>query len=95
MKIVVCLTQVPDMESKFKIIDDSKVDESQIAFKINDFDNYAVEAALQLREKAGGEVIIVTAGGATVAEYAVGERPYLSEAVEATFDPARPLTVGE
>ena len=62
MKIVVCLKQVPDMESKFKIIDDSKVDESQIAFKINDFDNYAVEAALQLKEKAGGEVIIVSAG---------------------------------
>jgi len=62
MKIVVCLKQVPDMESKFKIIDDSKVDESQIAFKINDFDNYAVEAALQLKEKNGGEVIIVTAG---------------------------------
>jgi len=62
MKIVVCLKQVPDMESKFKIIDDSKVDESQIAFKINDFDNYAVEAALQLKEKVGGEVIIVSAG---------------------------------
>jgi len=62
MKIVVCLKQVPDMESKFKIIDDSKIDESQIAFKINDFDNYAVEAALQLKEKAGGEVIIVSAG---------------------------------
>ena len=27
MKIVVCLKQVPDMESKFKIIDDSKIDE--------------------------------------------------------------------
>lgn len=62
MKIVVCLKQVPDMESKFKIVDDKKVDESQIAFKINDFDNYAVEAALQLKEKNGGEVIIVTAG---------------------------------
>jgi len=62
MKIVVCLKQVPDMESKFKIIDDKKVDEAQIAFKINDFDNYAVEAALQLKEKLGGEVIIVTAG---------------------------------
>lgn len=62
MKIVVCLKQVPDMESKFKIVDDSKVDESQIAFKINDFDNYAVEAALQLKEKLGGEVIIVSAG---------------------------------
>ncbi|MCP4137237.1 MAG: electron transfer flavoprotein subunit beta/FixA family protein [bacterium] len=62
MKIVVCLKQVPDMESKFKIVDDNKVDESQIAFKINDFDNYAVEAALQLKEKNGGEVIIVSAG---------------------------------
>ena len=62
MKIVVCLKQVPDMESKFKIVDDKKVDEAQIAFKINDFDNYAVEAALQLKEKHGGEVVIVSAG---------------------------------
>ncbi len=62
MKIVVCLKQVPDMESKFKIVDDTRVDDSQIAFKINDFDNYAVEAALQLKEKLGGEVVIVTAG---------------------------------
>ncbi len=68
MKIVVCLKQVPDMESKFKIVDDKKVDESQIAFKINDFDNYAVEAALQLKEKAGGEVIIVSAGPARAAK---------------------------
>lgn len=64
MKIVVCLKQVPDMESKFKIIDEKKIDESQIAFKINDFDNYAVEAALQLKEKLGGEVVIVSAGPA-------------------------------
>lgn len=62
MKIVVCLKQVPDMESKFKIVDDKKVDEAQIAFKINDFDNYAVEAALQLKEKHGGEVVIVSVG---------------------------------
>lgn len=64
MKIVVCLKQVPDMESKFKIVDNTKIDESQIAFKINDFDNYAVEAALQLKQKNGGEVVIVTAGPA-------------------------------
>ncbi len=62
MKIVVCVKEVPDMESKFKIIDNQKVDESQIAFKMNDFDQYAVEAALQLKEKFGGEVIIVSAG---------------------------------
>lgn len=62
MKIAVCLKQVPDMESKFKIIDEKIVDESQMAFKINDFDNYAVEAALKLKERFGGEVVIVTAG---------------------------------
>ncbi len=62
MKIAVCLKQVPDMESKFKIIDEKSVDESQMAFKINDFDNYAVEAALQLKERFGGEVVIVTSG---------------------------------
>jgi electron transfer flavoprotein beta subunit len=62
MKIAVLVKQVPDMESKFKIIGDSKIDESQIAFKMNDFDEYAVEAALQLKEKFGGEVIIISAG---------------------------------
>lgn len=62
MKIVVCVKEVPDMESKFKIIDNAKIDESQVAFKMNDFDEYAVEAALQMKEKFGGEVIIVSAG---------------------------------
>lgn len=62
MKIVVCVKEVPDMESKFKIVDNKNVDESQIAFKMNDFDQYAVEAALQLKEKFGGEVVIVSAG---------------------------------
>jgi electron transfer flavoprotein beta subunit len=62
MKIVVCVKQVPDMESKFVVTGDNKVDESQIAFKMNDFDEYAVEAALQLKEKLGGEVIIVSSG---------------------------------
>ncbi|HNR87473.1 MAG TPA: electron transfer flavoprotein subunit beta/FixA family protein [Spirochaetota bacterium] len=68
MKIVVCVKEVPDMESKFKIIGDSKIDESQIAFKMNDFDQYAVEAALQLKEKFGGEVMIVSAGPERVAK---------------------------
>ena len=62
MKIVVCVKQVPDMESKFTVVNNSKVDESQIAFKMNDFDEFAVEAALQIKEKLGGEVIIVSVG---------------------------------
>ncbi|MDY6935050.1 MAG: electron transfer flavoprotein subunit beta/FixA family protein [Spirochaetota bacterium] len=62
MKIVVCIKEVPDMESKFTIVDESRVDESQIAFKMNDFDEYAVEEALQIKERLDGEVIIVSAG---------------------------------
>ncbi len=61
MKIAVCVKQVPDMESKF-VVNNSKVDESQIAFKMNDFDEFAVEAALQIKEKLGGEVIIISVG---------------------------------
>lgn len=61
MKIVVCIKQVPDMESKFEVVN-NKVNESQIAFKMNDFDEFAVEAALQIREKFTGEVIIVSVG---------------------------------
>lgn len=62
MKIAVLVKEVPDMESKFKIVGDAKIDESQIAFKMNDFDEYAVEAALQLKEKFGGEVMIISSG---------------------------------
>jgi len=62
MKIAVCVKQVPDMESKFTVVNNSKVDESQIAFKMNDFDEFAVEAALQIKEKLSGEVIIVSVG---------------------------------
>ena len=62
MKIAVCVKQVPDMESKFTVVDNIRVDESQIAFKMNDFDEFAVEAALQIKEKLGGEVIVVSVG---------------------------------
>ncbi len=62
MKIVVCVKEVPDMESKFVVLDEAKIDESQVAFKMNDFDEFAVEEALQLKEKLGGEVIIVSVG---------------------------------
>ena len=50
MKIVVCVKEVPDMESKFIVVNEARIDESQVAFKMNDFDEFAVEAALQLKE---------------------------------------------
>jgi electron transfer flavoprotein beta subunit len=63
MKIGVLLKQVPDTETKIKLkSDNSGLEEADIKWVINPYDEYAVEEALKLKEKAGGEVVIVTAG---------------------------------
>ncbi|MBI4126649.1 MAG: electron transfer flavoprotein subunit beta/FixA family protein [Deltaproteobacteria bacterium] len=68
MKIGVLLKQVPDTATKVKIVNDA-IDESEVKWVINPYDEYAVEAALRLKEKAGGgEVVIVTAGPARAVE---------------------------
>lgn len=70
MKIGVLLKQTPDTETKIKIKPDaSGIDESDIKWIINPYDEYAVEEALRLKELAGGgEVVIVTAGVAKAVE---------------------------
>lgn len=64
MKIAVCIKRVPDMDVRFRIgADSASVDETGLKYDINDFDAWAVEAALQLREKAGaGEVTVISLG---------------------------------
>ncbi len=63
MKIVVCTKYVPDTAIKVKVAADGKsVDLADVAFVVNPYDEFAVEEALQLREKQGGEVIVVSAG---------------------------------
>lgn len=64
MKIGVLLKQTPDTETKIKIKPDgSGIDESDIKWVISTYDEYAVEEALRLKEKAGeGEVVLITAG---------------------------------
>src|SRR5690606_32362860 len=58
------------MESRFRIAGDGKsIDETGLKFDINDFDAWAVEAGLQLKEKAGqGEVVIISLGPDNVQE---------------------------
>ncbi len=52
MKILVCVKQVPDMESKFKINSaGSWYDDSDLAWRMNEYDEYAVEQAIQLKEQ--------------------------------------------
>ena len=70
MKIAVCVKRVPDMDVRFKIAaDGTSLDETGIKFDLNDFDSWAVEAALQLKEKAGsGEVVVLSLGPNQVQE---------------------------
>jgi electron transfer flavoprotein beta subunit len=52
MKIFVCLKQVPDTETKIKILpDQSGIDPAGIKWVMNPYDEYAVEEALKFREK--------------------------------------------
>jgi len=63
MKILVALKQVPARDSMLKIGADARwLDESDLNFEINEPDAYALEAALQLKEQQGGEVVVLCAG---------------------------------
>lgn len=63
MKLFVCVNQVPDTETKVKVGQDGKtIDRSEINLILNPYDEFAVEAALQLKDKNGGEVTYVSAG---------------------------------
>ena len=70
MKIAVCIKRVPVMDVKFKIAGDGKsIDETGLKFDVNDFDLWAIEAALQLKEKTGdGEVAVFSIGPDAVQE---------------------------
>jgi electron transfer flavoprotein beta subunit len=63
MKIVACVKYVPDTAIKAKITADGKnVDVSDVAFVVNPYDEFAVEEGLQIKEKKGGELIVISAG---------------------------------
>ena len=70
MKIAVCVKRVPDMDVRFKVAaDNTSLDEAGLKFDLNDFDAWAVEAALQLRDKnAGSEVTAISLGPDSVQE---------------------------
>lgn len=64
MKIIACINHVPDTEAKVKVGNDGKtIDKANINFILNPYDEYGIEAALQLKEKNGGETIALSLGG--------------------------------
>jgi electron transfer flavoprotein beta subunit len=60
---VVCISHVPDTESRIKITGDGKkVDEAGLKFIVSPYDEFALEEAIRLKEKSGGDVTVVTFG---------------------------------
>jgi electron transfer flavoprotein beta subunit len=63
MKIIVAIKQVPERDAQVRIDPAGKwIEEAEVQFALNESDAYALEEALQLKEKHGGEVIVITAG---------------------------------
>lgn len=68
MKILVCIKQVPDMESKFAI-DGNWYDTSDLAWRMNEYDEYGVEQAVQVKEQVGdGDLTVLCIGPDRVKE---------------------------
>jgi len=60
---VVCISHVPDTESRIKVAADGrKVDETGLKFIVSPYDEFALEEAIRLKEKSGGDVTVVTYG---------------------------------
>ena len=62
MKAIVCVKQVPDTQGKVAVKADGTMDRSAMATITNPDDLNAVEAALQLKDETGCEVVVVTMG---------------------------------
>ncbi len=61
MNIIVCIKQVPAKDAPLSIAG-NWIRESDIGFEMNEPDSYALEEALRLKEKHGGEVVVLSMG---------------------------------
>ena len=64
MEILVCVKRVPDTaENEIEVNrDGSDIERDDLVYSVNEWDNYAVEEAIQIRDKIGGSVTVVTVG---------------------------------
>jgi len=64
MKVLVTAKRVTDPDMKIKVKEDGTgIELSSMSFKVNPFDEIAIEEALRIKEDKGGEVIVVGIGG--------------------------------
>ncbi|GHA61575.1 electron transfer flavoprotein subunit beta/FixA family protein [Pontibacter akesuensis] len=65
MKILVCISNVPDTTSKINFTADNKeFDKNGVQFVINPWDEYALTRAIELKEAKGGTVTVLNVGEA-------------------------------
>ena len=63
MKIIVCVKQVPDTETRIRIAPEgAQVVEQDVNWVISPYDEFAIEEALKIKEKHGGEVVLMGLG---------------------------------
>src|SRR6201992_1812591 len=63
MKIIVSVKQVPARDSALRVNSEGHwLEKSDLSYEMNEPDAYALEEALQLKEKLGGEVVVLCAG---------------------------------
>lgn len=63
MSSVVCISHVPDTESRIKVgADKTRIDETGLKFIVSPYDEFALEEAIRLKEAKGGDVTVVTFG---------------------------------
>jgi len=64
MEILVCIKRVPDTsENEIEVnTDGTDIERDDLVYSVNEWDNYAVEEAIQIRDNVGGSVTVVTVG---------------------------------
>lgn len=64
MDILVCIKRVPDTaENEISVNDSgSDIERDDLVYSVNEWDNYAVEEAIQIRDKVGGSVTVISIG---------------------------------
>ena len=64
MEILVCVTRVPDTsENEIELNSaGNDIDRDDLVYSVNEWDNYAVEEAIQIADKVGGNITVVTVG---------------------------------
>ena len=64
MKILVCITHVPDTTSRIAFTDgDKKFDSNGVQFIIGPYEDYALARAVELKEQLGGSITVLNVGG--------------------------------